>query len=185
MVPEVVPPSPARPSQHVELIQLPAAAIHALAAGDLARADLAAPIALTPSFVDPDDGVWRLRSRQLDDDPACAVWITRAIWDPDTRAAVGRAGFHGPPDDAGMVEIGYAVDPGHRRRGYARAALEALLERASREPSVRTVRVTISPDNAASRLLVQQYGFVEVGEQWDDEDGLEIIFEVAARNWSS
>ena len=73
-----------------------------------------------------------------------------------------------------------AVDPLERRRGYARAALEALLARAMREPLVRTVRATIRPDNAASRLLVLQYGFVEVGEQWDDEDGLETIYEVAA-----
>jgi len=39
----------------------------------------------------------------------------------------------------------------------------------------------ISPDNLASRALVSQYGFVEVGEQWDDEDGLETIFEAPAR----
>jgi ribosomal-protein-alanine N-acetyltransferase len=77
-----------------------------------------------------------------------------------------------------MVELGYAVDPRCRRQGYARAALVALLARAAREPSVRTVRATISPDNHASRLLVAQYGFIEVGEQWDDEDGLETIFEV-------
>ena len=32
--------------------------------------------------------------------------------------------------------------------------------------------------NPASRQLVVQYRFVEVGEQWDDEDGLETIFEV-------
>ena len=59
-------------------------------------------------------------------------------------------------------------------------ALEALLARAASEPQVRTVRVTISPDNLASYRLASQYGFVEVGEQWDDEDGLEIIYEVAA-----
>ena len=80
-----------------------------------------------------------------------------------------------------MVEVGYAVDPAYRRRGYARAALEALLERAAREPGVRTVRATISPGNAASYGLVAQYGFTEVGQQWDDEDGLEIIYEVDAR----
>jgi [ribosomal protein S5]-alanine N-acetyltransferase len=45
---------------------------------------------------------------------------------------------------------------------------------------VRTVRASISPDNIASRRLVEQYGFVEVGEQWDDEDGLERVFEVDA-----
>jgi RimJ/RimL family protein N-acetyltransferase len=82
-----------------------------------------------------------------------------------------------------MVEIGYAVDPAHRRRGYARAALESLLARAAHEPQVRTVRVTISPDNTASHRLASQYGFVEVGEEWDDEDGLGIIYEVPADNW--
>jgi RimJ/RimL family protein N-acetyltransferase len=79
-----------------------------------------------------------------------------------------------------MVEVGYAVDPAHQRLGYARAAFEALLERANREQDVRTVRATITPDNAPSRNLVLQYGFTEVGEQWDDEDGLETIFEAGA-----
>jgi ribosomal-protein-alanine N-acetyltransferase len=27
---------------------------------------------------------------------------------------------------------------------------------------------------------VESYGFEDVGEQWDDDDGLEIIFEAAA-----
>jgi hypothetical protein len=60
-------------------------------------------------------------------------------------------------------------------------ALEALLQRAAREPRVRTVRATISPGNVASYRLAAQYGFTEVGQQWDDEDGLEIIYEVGAR----
>ena len=54
------------------------------------------------------------------------------------------------------------------------------MARAASDPRVRTVRVTISPDNLASYRLASQYGFIEVGEQWDDEDGLEIIYEVAA-----
>jgi len=181
MVPEVVAPPSTHSRKHAELIQLPAPVIHALADGDLERANRTAPITLTPYFVDPDDsGVWRFRSRQLAADPASVGWITRAIWDVDTCEAVGRAGYHGPPDEAGMVEIGYAIDPARRRQGYARAALEVLLDRAVREPSVRTVRVSIGPANAASRLLVQQYGFLEVGEQWDDDDGREILFEVGA-----
>ena len=77
-----------------------------------------------------------------------------------------------------MVEVGYAIDPSYQRQGYARAAFESLFERARREPDVRTLRATISPDNEASRNLVLQYGLAEVGEQWDDEDGLETIFEV-------
>jgi RimJ/RimL family protein N-acetyltransferase len=76
------------------------------------------------------------------------------------------------------VEVGYRIDPAFRRQGYARAALEILLDVASRESEVHTVRATISPDNIASRNLISQYGFNEVGEQWDEEDGLETIFEV-------
>lgn len=48
---------------------------------------------------------------------------------------------------------------------------------------MKTVRVTISPGNTASYALAAQYGFAEVGEQWDEEDGLEIIYEVAASRY--
>jgi len=172
--------SPAR-SAAVELVALPPATIHALAAGDLDAANLTSPAPLTPLFVGPRARyVWGLRSRQVDADPAAVPWITGAVVDTATGAVVGYAGFHGPPDAQGMVEVGYTIDADHRRRGYARAALRALLDRARREPLVRVVRATISPDNAASRSLVLQHGFVEVGEQWDDEDGLEIVFEVPA-----
>ena len=49
------------------------------------------------------------------------------------------------------------------------------------EPRVRTVRVTVSPGNVPSYQLASQYGFTEVGQQWDDEHGLEIIYEVYAQ----
>ena len=165
----------------IELVELSPAALHALAQGDLAGANRAATIALTPYHVSPDCiNVWCLRSRQIVEDPPSSGWITRIIIDTGKQLAVGLAGYHGPPDEVGMVEVGYSVDPHHRRQGYARAALVALLERATTEPDVHTVRATISPENLASRQLVRQYGFAEVGEQWDDEDGLETIFEVNA-----
>ena len=88
------------------------------------------------------------------------------------------AGFHGPPNGDGMVEVGYGIDPAFRRRGYARAALLLMLERARAHPDVRTFRATVSPENTASLGLIAQLPFVEVGEQWDDEDGLETIFEL-------
>jgi len=168
--------------QDVRIVHLTGAAFHALAAGDLAAANAVSPVPLSAYLAGPDcQGVWRRRGRQADEDPASAAWVTGVIWDQQRRMAVGRAGYHGPPDAAGMVEIGYAVEPAHRRHGYARAALAALLRRADDEPQVRTVRVTISPDNVASYRLAAQYGFERVGEQWDDEDGLEIIYEVATR----
>jgi RimJ/RimL family protein N-acetyltransferase len=171
-----------RPTQHVRIVHLTEPVFRALANGDLTAANAVSPVPLSALFIDPEwRRVWRMRSKQTEEDPASAAWVTGVIWDERQRIAVGRAGYHGPPDPSGMVEIGYTVDPAYRRRGYARAALEALLQRAAREPQVHTARVTISPDNAASYQLASQYGFVEVGEQWDDEDGLEIIYEVDAQ----
>jgi RimJ/RimL family protein N-acetyltransferase len=166
---------------HVRIVHLTAAVFRALAKGDLAAANAVSQVPLSAYFAGPDwRGVWQRRSIQVEEDPASAAWVTGVIWDGLQQVAVGRAGYHGPPDSSGMVEIGYAVDPAYRRRGYARAALEVLLQRAACEPRVHTVRVTISPSNVASHQLVSQYGFTEVGEQWDDEDGLEIIYEIGS-----
>lgn len=168
-----------RPS--VRIVHLNRRTYEALADGDLVAANAASPVPLTAHFAGPEwRRLWVMRGAQVEEEPTSAGWVTGVIWDEQQQLAVGRAGFHGLPDASGMVEIGYAVDPAYRRRGYARAALECLLRRAAREPQVRTVRVSIGPDNLASYRLASQYGFVEVGEQWDNEDGLEIVYEVAA-----
>lgn len=156
-------------------------AFRALADGDRQAAETASPIPLSDYLAGPEyRGVWARRSRQVDEDPGTAAWVTGVIWDEDRRSAVGGAGYHDRPDADGRVEIGYGVDPAYRRRGYARAALEALLARAEAEPQVRLVRVSIRPDNVPSFNLAAQYGFAKVGEQWDDEDGLEFVYEVSA-----
>ena len=169
----------------VRIVHLTGPAVHALARGDQAAAEAVSPVPLSGFLAGPEcRGVWARRARQSDDDPASAGWVTGVIWDEENSVAVGRAGFHAPPDAAGLVEIGYAVEPARRRQGYARAALEALLRRAADDPLVKTVRVSISPDNVASYSLAAHYGFVKVGEQWDEEDGREIVYEVPADQFS-
>jgi RimJ/RimL family protein N-acetyltransferase len=166
------------PPPRVRIVHLTAPAFAALAAGDLIGAERASPVPLDPYFAGPEWApVWRMRHAQVLADPGSAAWVTGVVWDDDRALAVGRAGFHGPPDAAGMVEIGYAVVPDHWRQGYAGAALAVLLARAAQEPGVRTVRLSISPDNSVSRRLADRYGFIEVGEQEDEEDGLEIVYE--------
>jgi RimJ/RimL family protein N-acetyltransferase len=163
----------------VTITHLDGPTLAALADGDLARAQETASVPLTRWLVSAEAiGTWRFRARQAVESPQDLPWVTGVLRDADTAETVGKAGFHAAPSADGMVEVGYAVDPAHRRRGYARAALEALIERAEADPRVRTLRATISPDNAPSLGLVAQYAFVEVGEQWDDEDGLEIIYEL-------
>lgn len=170
---------PAKPD--VRIVHLNGAAFRALAQGDLAAAEAASPVALSAYLAGPDcHGLWQMRSEQCERDPASAAWVTGVVWDEQLALPVGAAGFHGPPDSSGVVEIGYRIDPGHRRRGYARAALEALLARADKEPGVRRVRVSIRPDNLPSSRLALQYDFRQVGDQWDDEDGLELVYELPA-----
>jgi RimJ/RimL family protein N-acetyltransferase len=168
--------------QRVRIVHLSEPVLAALAAGDLVAAEAVSPVPLSEYLVGPEClGTWKRRHDQVARDPAEAGWVTGVIWDEERQIAVGRAGFHARPDAAGLVGIGYAVDPAYRRRGYARAAFEALLARAAADPLVHRVRVTIRPDNVASYGLVARYGFTEVGEQWDDEDGLEIIYEIDAQ----
>lgn len=166
----------------IRVVHLNGAVFRALADGDRAAAEAVSPVPLSDYLAGPEcRGLWLMRSRQYDEDPASAAWVTGVVWHDGRSLAVGAAGFHGPPDESGMVEIGYRVDPAHRRRGYARAALEALLVRAAQEPGVSRVRVSIRPDNLPSSHLALQYAFQQVGEQWDEEDGLELVYERPAR----
>lgn len=166
----------------VRILHFSPAALEALAGADLTTAGALAGIELPPTFVDPSwSGLWRMRRDQVRDDPTDAGWVTGAIVDTGLGRCVGRAGFHGRPDDRGMVEVGYLVLPECRRRGYGRATLRSMIERAAADPGVQVVRASISPDNAASQNLVAQFGFVAVGEQWDVEDGLETVYEVDPR----
>jgi RimJ/RimL family protein N-acetyltransferase len=165
----------------IEIVQLSPEALRALADGDQAGAERAAAMPLSPYLVGPEcRPVWRMRAAQTVADPPSATWVTGVVRQAWGGRAVGRAGYHGPPDAAGTVEVGYSIDPRYRRQGYARAALRALLDRAAAEPGVTTVRATVAPANVASRDLVLSEGFTVVGEQWDDEDGLEIVYEVTA-----
>ncbi len=164
----------------VRIVQLDAATLIALAAGNLEEARETSPVELTAWLAGPECvSTWRFRARQAVETPDDLPWVTGILWADDQGEAVGKAGFHGAPSADGMVEVGYAIDPRYRRQGYARAALENLMERARREPGVTTLRATISPTNAASLGLIADYPFDEVGEQWDDEDGLEVIYEIS------
>jgi ribosomal-protein-alanine N-acetyltransferase len=166
-------------SPRIRIVHLSPETLAALADGDAARAVATSPVPLNDYLIGPDcRDIWTRRANQVVETPEDLAWVTGVLWDEDAQIAVGRAGYHGAPDPEGMVEVGYGIDPGFRRRGYARAALVALIERARLEPTVHTLRATISPDNEPSLALIHQFDFVENGEQWDEEDGLEIIYEI-------
>ncbi|HEU4807740.1 MAG TPA: GNAT family protein [Homoserinimonas sp.] len=166
-------------SPTIRLVPLPLAAMKALVAGERGRASELTGVDL-PSFFSEERMIWlcNYRINQIETDPASAEWLVRVVVSEPEGEVVGHAGFHGPPDENGMVEVGYSVVPEFRRRGFAKAIVRALLERASSEPDVAVVRASISPDNEASLATIAGFGFTRVGEQWDDEDGRELLFEL-------
>ena len=151
-------------------------ALEALTNRDLDRSSSLIGIKLDPFFC-TDDAVrrWHNRLRQAQQDVRTLDWIAQVV--AINQEVIGHAGFHGPPDDTGMVEVAYSVVPAYRGQGYAKLMLRDLLHRATLEPDVKTVRATIRPDNAASLATIVPFKFVPVGDQWDDLDGLELIFE--------
>lgn len=168
-------------SERVRFVELSAKALRALADGDLAGGSAEAGVDLDEHFVsDRARWIFGYRADQLAKDPSAAPWITRAAVSEPDGVVVGDAGFHGPPDETGMVEVGYTVVPAYRRQGYARAMLKALLIKAATEPGVTTVRARISSDNTASLGTIAGFGFTRVGEQGNEQDGLTLVFEVPA-----
>ncbi len=96
-------------------------------------------------------------------DPGLLRWGLFLVLDRGGRRLVGDAGFKGPPDDEGAVEIGYGIVSAFRGRGYATEAVRALIAYARRQPAVREVLATCFASNAGSRRVLEKSGFRHVG----------------------
>jgi RimJ/RimL family protein N-acetyltransferase len=168
----------------IELRLLDAETMLALAEGRHEDAERALGVHVPRDWPDEHDARFlRLRAGQLSDGSSDPEWSVRAVVGGDE--LVGHAGFHGPPGVNGpslpnAVEIGYTIFPQHRRRGYAQQAARELIAHA-REKGVAQVIASIAPDNDPSLAIVRKLGFEQTGEQWDDEDGLELVFQLELR----
>jgi [ribosomal protein S5]-alanine N-acetyltransferase len=125
--------------------------------------------------------LFTMRIGQVEADPTSLAWLARAqvMVDPATgrRRMVGSVGFHGPPDGTPpWVEIGYHVEPGFRRQGLATEAVRAMLDWAA-DQGIHRFRASVAPTNAASLATIARFGFEQVGVQWDEIDGEELVFE--------
>jgi [ribosomal protein S5]-alanine N-acetyltransferase len=87
-------------------------------------------------------------------------------------AAIGAAGFKGPPDAMGMVEIAYGVAPSFEGQGYATEAAAGLVAFALETPQVELILAHTLPVANASTRVLAKCGFQFVGEVVDPEDGL-------------
>ncbi|MFC5954670.1 GNAT family N-acetyltransferase [Streptomyces pratens] len=102
-------------------------------------------------------------------------WTMYVLVRREDDLAVGAMGFHGVPDEAGRVEIGYDLVESARGHGYATEALRTLAAWALAQDGVRTVTAVIDHDNTPSQGVVTRAGFTRVGE---DEAKGEYVYEL-------
>lgn len=108
------------------------------------------------------------------------VGTSRMVGMPETVGTSQTAGMPGGVETVGAVDL-FDYDPihrragvgiliygaGHRRRGYARGAIDILCRYARERLNLHQLWCTVGADNRASRELFRQAGFVESGTRRD------------------
>ena len=117
--------------------------------------------------------------------PHPTQWQFREIFLSSSNAKVGEINFHRSPagdefTPEGTVEVGVEIAEMYQRNGFASEALMAMWLWATEHEEIKVLRYTVSASNHPSMRIIQKFGFTHVGQQIDDEDGPEEIFEMSA-----
>ena len=115
--------------------------------------------------------------------PQWAKYLLRMAVLKDKQIVIGSAGFHAAPDSDGMIEIGFSVDKPFQGKGYGQEILHGMWSWVVGDPLVKTLRYTVSPNNTISQHIIKKFGFKHNGQQIDEEDGPEDIYELATSEY--
>ena len=132
-----------------------------------------------------DSGPLPWRVPQVKADPSLNIWFVRWIVVKETQEIIGSISFHGAPDSTGMIEIGLGIEPAFQNQGYGFEALMGMWGWVIDQPGVMTLRYTVSATNLASVRLIEKFGFVHIGQQLDEIDGPEEIYEMGNEEFRS
>jgi RimJ/RimL family protein N-acetyltransferase len=92
-------------------------------------------------------------------------YALRAADSAGPRTLVGGAGYFGPPDTEGTVEVGYSVLPRWQRRGYASEMVQMLVEHALTFAEVKRIIAHTTEANPASIAVLLRCGFHRAGAE--------------------
>lgn len=132
-----------------------------------------------------DSGPLPWRVPQVKEDPSVNIWFVRWIVLKATNEIIGSVSFHGAPNHSGMIEIGLGIEPGFQNQGYASEALMGMWSWVIDQPGVQTLRYTVSATNKPSMRIIEKFGFTHVGQQLDEIDGPEEIYEMSVSEFRS
>ncbi len=88
--------------------------------------------------------------------PYCTPWM---LVHKEDRTIIGSAGFQGPPDSRGEVEISYAMGTTYRRQGYMTEAVEAICRWALSQPGVAHITAETDLVSYPSQRILERLGF--------------------------
>ena len=125
----------------------------------------------------------KYRLPRVRQNPEYAKYLLRVAVLKDNPIIIASAGFHDAPDSDGMIEIGFGVDKKYQGRGFGQELLHGMWSWVVNDPQVKTLRYTVSPDNLISQNIIKKLGFKHIGQQIDDEDGPEDIYELSASDY--
>jgi RimJ/RimL family protein N-acetyltransferase len=128
-------------------------------------------------------GMYHFIAGKLAERPRDAGWYGWVAVHDAANEIIGDGGFHGPPDDVGMVEIGYSVMPAWERRGLASEMAVALVGWAMGDAEVTAIRAETLAGNAPSQAILRRIGFAESGRYDDPEDGPVIVWLLPRERW--
>jgi len=124
------------------------------------RAALAA-VGLRPAPGWPhDDTADALAGVVADPETAEGTWLV--VVDGEV---VGDCGWHGPPDEDGVVELGYGLAAPARGQGLGTETVGVLSAWTDSRPGVRLLAARVLVGNEASLRLLARLGFVEHGSE--------------------
>jgi len=107
----------------------------------------------------------------LKSDPASFNWGFHFFVHAGERVLIGEGGFKGKPDEEGVVEIGYALVPEYRQRGFATEAARGLTDYAFSHPEVAIVQAHTLIDGSASINVLKKLGMKFIGSAQDPDEG--------------
>ena len=168
-------------SERLELPLLSLSQLDRLAAGDGGSVGVELGAILPDAWLAEVGWLASMRANQLRQRPSDGPWLLRPILLPGgagAKTAIGYLNFHAGPDEDGRVEVGYTLLPEARGHGYAIEAVRAAFDWATRVHGITRFRAAVAPGNERSLNLIGKLGFRQTGDQWDEEDGLELVFEL-------
>lgn len=120
-------------------------------------------------------------AQRLRYEPQQAGWWGWLFAEKDTHMLLGSVGVSGPPDETGAVGIAFSIYPSAENRGYTKEAVKAVADWVIAQPGVKSLRMTIHPQNFAAVRIAQHARFELKGTVVDAVVGEVHLYEAKER----